>query len=132
MNNHKIRVNFDTLNKLQDIKERENFKSYASVIDYLLEKAESPNEKEGLINSNENLTEEKLNKILAATNYNSKILSLLEEFSNTVADGLVLDENKNSTSNPTTWYKQAKVEVENKIQTKRTKNLSNFKGDYNE
>lgn len=129
MNNHKIRVNFDTLNKLQDIKERENFKSYASVIDYLLEKAESPNEKEGLINSNENLTEEKLNKILAATNYNSKILSLLEEFSNTVADGLVLDENKNSTSNPTTWYKQAKVEVENKIQTKRTKNLSNFKED---
>lgn len=129
MNNHKIRVDTDTLNKLQDIKEREKFKSYASVIDYLLEKAESPNEKEGLINSNENLTEEKLNKILAATNYNSKILSLLEEFSNTVADGLVLDENKNSTSNPTTWYKQAKVEVENKIQTMRTQKLSNVKED---
>lgn len=125
----KIRINFDTFNKLKTIKENKKLKSYPEVIDYLLEKAESPNEDEGLINSKENLTEEKLNKILAAANYNSKILSLLEEFSNTVADGLVLDENKNSTSNPTTWYKQAKVEVENKIQTKRTKNLSNFKED---
>lgn len=129
MDNPKIRINFDTLEKLEAIKQKKNLKSYASVIDYLLEK---PQENYALDNDKDNLIEEKLNKILAGTNYNSKLLSLLEEFSNTVAVGLVFDENKSTMSDPSDWYQQAKKEVENKIQTSRTQALSHSKEDYNE
>ena len=41
----------------------------------------------------------------------------------------MFDENKGTNNEPSDWYKQAKVEVENKIQTKRTKNLSEIKED---
>lgn len=125
----RIRINPDTLNKLKTMKEEKKFKSYTSLIDYLIEKEfdTSTENSNGIIN-----TDERLNKILAGVNYNSKLLSLLEEFSNTVTDGLVFNENKNTTSDPSDWYKQAKVEVENKIQMKRTQSLSHSKGDNHE
>ncbi|HDG8787387.1 TPA: hypothetical protein PBT85_002534 [Staphylococcus aureus] len=129
MEKPKIRINNDTLDKLKTLKEEKNLKTFASVIEYLLEQEQNISNK----NSNDNLdVNDKLNKILAGTNYNSKILSLLEEFSNTVAVGLAFDENKSTMSDPSNWHKQAKKEVENKIQTNRTQSLSNSKEDYNE
>lgn len=129
MDKPKIRVNIEALDKLEAIKKENNLKSYASVIDYLLET--SHDFKTTNNNFSESQIEEKISKILAGVNYNSKLLSLLEEFSNTVTDGLLFNENKNTTSDPSDWYKQAKVEVENKIQTKRTQALSQSKEDYN-
>ena len=129
MEKPKIRINNDTLDKLKTLKEEKNLKTFASVIEYLLEQEQNISNK----NSNDNLdVNDKLNKILAGTNYNSKILSLLEEFSNTVAVGLAFDENKSTMSDPSDWHKQAKKEVENKIQTNRTQSLSHSKEDYNE
>ncbi|WP_180526105.1 hypothetical protein [Staphylococcus haemolyticus] len=129
MEKPKIRINNDTLDKLKTLKEEKNLKTFASVIEYLLEQEKTISNK----NSNDNLNvNDKLNKILAGTNYNSKILSLLEEFSNTVAVGLAFDENKSTMSDPSNWHKQAKKEVENKIQTSRTQSLSHSKEDYNE
>ena len=129
MEKPKIRINNDTLDKLKTLKEEKNLKTFASVIEYLLEKEQNISNK----NSNDNLdVNDKLNKILAGTNYNSKILSLLEEFSNTVAVGLAFDENKSTMSDPSDWHQQAKKEVENKIQTNRTQSLSHSKEDYNE
>lgn len=129
MEKPKIRINNDTLDKLKTLKEEKNLKTFASVIEYLLEQEQNISNK----NSNDNLdVNDKLNKILAGTNYNSKILSLLEEFSNTVAVGLAFDENKSTMSDPSDWHQQAKKEVENKIQTSRTQSLSHSKEDYNE
>ncbi len=129
MEKPKIRINNDTFDKLKTLKKEKNLKTFASVIDYLLELEENISKK----NRNDNLNvDDKLNKILAGTNYNSKMLSLLEEFSNTVTDGLVFNENKSTKNDPSDWYKQAKEEVENKIQTNRTKSLSHSKEDYNE
>lgn len=129
MEKPKIRINNDTLDKLKTLKEEKNLKTFASVIEYLLEQEQNISNK----NSNDNLdVNDKLNKILAGTNYNSKILSLLEEFSNTVAVGLAFDENKSTMSDPSDWHQQAKKEVENKIQTNRTQSLSHSKEDYNE
>ncbi|MBM6371504.1 hypothetical protein [Staphylococcus haemolyticus] len=129
MEKPKIRINNDTLDKLKTLKEEKNLKTFASVIEYLLEQEQNISNK----NSNDNLdVNDKLNKILAGTNYNSKILSLLEEFSNTVAVGLAFDENKSTMSDPSNWHQQAKKEVENKIQTNRTQSLSHSKEDYNE
>ncbi|MDU2992186.1 MAG: hypothetical protein E7B64_06880, partial [Streptococcus mitis] len=97
MEKPKIRINNDTLDKLKTLKEEKNLKTFASVIEYLLEQEKTISNK----NSNDNLNvNDKLNKILAGTNYNSKILSLLEEFSNTVAVGLAFDENKSTMSYP--------------------------------
>lgn len=126
MEKPKIRINNDTLDKLKTLKKERNLKTFASVIEYLLELEENISKK----NRNDNLNvDDKLNKILAGTNYNSKMLSLLEEFSNTASQFLMFDENKGTNNEPSDWYKQAKVEVENKIQTKRTKNLSETKED---
>lgn len=126
MEKPKIRINYNTLDKLETIKKEQNLQTYANVIDFLIEETEEDNYKKSDLDINK-----KLDKILAGTNYNSKLLSLLEEFSNTVTEGLVFNENKNTTSDPSDWYKQAKVEVENKIQTKRTQALSQSKEDYN-
>lgn len=126
MEKPKIRINYNTLDKLETIKKEHNLQTFANVIDFLIEKTEENNYKKSDLDINK-----KLDKILAGTNYNSKLLSLLEEFSNTVTDGLVINENKNTTSDPSDWYQQAKVEVENKIQTKRTQALSQSKEDYN-
>lgn len=126
MEKPKIRINYNTLDKLETIKKEQNLQTFANVIDFLIEKTEENNYKKSDLDINK-----KLDKILAGTNYNSKLLSLLEEFSNTVTEGLVFNENKNTTSDPSDWYKQAKVEVENKIQTKRTQALSQSKEDYN-
>lgn len=129
MEKPKIRINYDTFDKLKTLKEKNNLETFASVIDYLLEQ----NQDTSIKNNNSNIdTNDKINKILAGVNYNSKLLSLLEEFSNTVTDGLVFNENKNTTSDPSDWYKQAKEEVENKIQMKRTQSLSHSKGDNHE
>ncbi|MGX0299948.1 hypothetical protein ACUXHU_002282 [Staphylococcus hominis] len=129
MEKPKIRINNDTLDKLKTLKKEKNLKTFASVIDYLLEQEQNISKK----NSSNSLNiDDKLNKILAGTNYNSKILSLLEEFSNTVTDGLVFNENKSTMSDPSDWYQQAIKEVENKIQTNRTQSLSHSKEDYNE
>ena len=129
MEKPKISTNFDTFHKLKTLKEKNNLETFASVIDYLLEQ----NQDTSIKNNNSNIdTNDKINKILAGVNYNSKLLSLLEEFSNTVTDGLVFNENKNTTSDPSDWYKQAKEEVENKIQMKRTQSLSHSKGDNHE
>ncbi|HGL6807994.1 hypothetical protein I4131_12275 [Staphylococcus aureus] len=129
MEKPKIRINYDTFDKLKTLKEKNNLETFASVIDYLLEQ----NQDTSIKDNNSNIdTNDKINKILAGVNYNSKLLSLLEEFSNTVTDGLVFNENKNTTSDPSDWYKQAKEEVENKIQMKRTQSLSHSKGDNHE
>lgn len=129
MEKPKIRINYDTFDKLKTLKEKNNLETFASVIDYLLEQNQNTNIKDN--NSNIDI-DDKINKILAGVNYNSKLLSLLEEFSNTVTDGLVFNENKNTTNDPSDWYKQAKVEVENKIQKKRTQSLSYSKEDNHE
>ncbi|MGC7563345.1 hypothetical protein ACP2XA_10165 [Staphylococcus epidermidis] len=122
MCNPKIRVSSNTYEQLEILKKELNLKAFDNVLSYLLEHYHNSN-------NTDKSVEQTLKKILDGVNYNSKQLSLLEEFSNTASQFLMFDENKGTNNEPSDWYKQAKVEVENKIQTKRTKNLSEIKED---
>ncbi|WP_407809858.1 hypothetical protein [Staphylococcus aureus] len=122
MCNPKIRVSSNTYEQLEILKKDLNLKAFDNVLSHLLEHYHNSN-------NTDKSVEQTLKKILDGVNYNSKQLSLLEEFSNTASQFLMFDENKGTNNEPSDWYKQAKVEVENKIQTKRTKNLSETKED---
>lgn len=122
MCNPKIRVSSNTYDQLEILKKDLNLKAFDNVLSYLLEHYYNTH-------NTDKSVEQTLKKILDGVNYNSKQLSLLEEFSNTASQFLMFEENKGTNNEPSDWYKQAKVEVENKIQTKRTKNLSEIKED---
>ncbi|MDT3056744.1 hypothetical protein QLG35_11060 [Staphylococcus aureus] len=122
MCNPKIRVSSNTYEQLEILKKDLNLKAFDNVLSHLLEHYHNSN-------NTDKSVEQTLKKILDGVNYNSKQLSLLEEFSNTASQFLMFDENKGTNNEPSDWYKQAKVEVENKIQTKRTKKLSETKED---
>lgn len=121
MKTNKIRIDEETLANLKDLKINMNKDSYSNVIDLLIDYYIS---NENIETNREKTLEEKIDKILKTANDNNKIISLIEEFTNSASKDLVITNNTSSQMQPTEWYREAKEEVENKIQLRRTKHLS--------
>lgn len=122
MDSYRIRVDEKTLTQLKELKSINNKDSYSNVIDSLIDYYMT---NENIETNNEKTIEEKIDKILKTSNDNNKMLSILEEFSNSASKDLVITNNTSSQTQPTDWYKEASEEVENKIQIRRTRHLSN-------
>lgn len=114
----RFRLEPNHLEEIENIRINNNFKSDNEALDYIISeflKSKSQDTKQ----SNQDY-----DKILKALNQSSKDIKVLLEFANTHAYREVFEENVSATEEPTNWLKDAKEEVNNQIQYRRTNNLS--------
>ncbi|HCX2122112.1 hypothetical protein GO805_12910 [Staphylococcus aureus] len=114
----RFRLEPNHLEEIENIKINNNFKSDNEALDYIISE---------FLKNKSHETKQKnqdFDKILKAINQSSKDIKVLLEFANTHAYREVFEENVSTTESPTNWLKDAKEEVSNQIQYKRTKNLS--------
>ncbi|HDE7320337.1 TPA: hypothetical protein ACF9DN_002800 [Staphylococcus aureus] len=114
----RFRLEPNHLEEIENIKINNNFKSDNEALDYIISE---------FLKNKSHETKQKnqdFDKILKAINQSSKDIKVLLEFANTHAYREVFEENVSTTESPTNWLKDAKEEVSNQIQYKRTNNLS--------
>ncbi|MEB7040107.1 hypothetical protein [Staphylococcus gallinarum] len=114
----RFRLEPNHLEEIENIRINNNFKSDNEALDYIIS--------EFLKNKSHDTKQnnQDFDKILKAINQSSKDIKVLLEFANTHAYREVFEENISATESPTNWLKDAKEEVSNQIQYKRTNNLS--------
>lgn len=114
----RFRLEPNHLEEIENIRINNNFKSDNEALDYIIS--------EFLKNKSHDTKQnnQDFDKILKAINQSSKDIKVLLEFANTHAYREVFEENVSATESPTNWLNDAKEEVSNQIQYKRTNNLS--------
>lgn len=118
----RYRIDGKYIDMISQVEKDNNFNSKGAALEYLLE--ENIRLKQLLSEkNNENITED-TSKILKAINQSSKDIKMILEFANTYAYREVIEENISATESPTNWLNEAKEEVSNQIQLKRTHKLS--------
>lgn len=126
MSSHRIqkrfRINPDYLEHLENVKKENNLQTNGEAIEHILD--ENIKLKDELLGKGNNDVAENTSKILKAINQSSKDIKTILEFANTYAYREVIEENISATESPTNWLNEAKEEVSNQIQLKRTHKLS--------
>lgn len=118
----RYRIDGKYIDMISQVEKDNNLNSKGAALEHLLE--ENIRLKQLLSEkSNESITKD-TSKILKAINQSSKDIKAILEFANTYAYREMFEENISATESPTNWLREAKEEVSNQIQYKRTKNLS--------
>ncbi|HDJ7420929.1 MULTISPECIES: hypothetical protein [Staphylococcus] len=126
MTNNKIQQRYRLDSKyieiISKIEKENNLNSKSAALEYLLEENIRLNKQLTEINNDE--IADNTSKILKAVNQSSKDIKAILEFANTHAYREMFEENVSATDSPTNWLKEAKNEVNNQLQYKKTQKLS--------
>ncbi|MDK9850204.1 hypothetical protein [Staphylococcus equorum] len=126
MSSHRIqkrfRINPDYLEHLETVKGENKLQTNGEAIEHILD--ENIKLRNQLLGNNKDDIAENTSKILKAVNQSSKDIKTLVEFANTYAFREMFEENVSAIDSPTNWLKEAKSEVNNQLQYKRTQKLS--------
>ncbi|OIJ29094.1 hypothetical protein [Staphylococcus sp. LCT-H4] len=126
MSSHRIqkrfRINPDYLEHLETVKRENKLQTNGEAIEHILD--ENIKLRNQLLGNNKDDIAENTSKILKAVNQSSKDIKTLVEFANTHAFREMFEENVSAIDSPTNWLKEAKSEVNNQLQYKRTQKLS--------
>lgn len=126
MSSHRIqkrfRINPDYLEHLETVKGENKLQTNGEAIEHILD--ENIKLRNQLLGNDKDDIAENTSKILKAVNQSSKDIKTLVEFANTHAFREMFEENVSAIDSPTNWLKEAKSEVNNQLQYKRTQKLS--------
>lgn len=118
----RYRLDTKYIDIISKIEKENNLKSKSAALEYLLEENIRLNKQ--LSETDNEEVAENTSRILKAVNQSSKDIKAILEFANTHAYREMFEENVSATDSPTNWLKEAKNEVNNQLQYKRTQKVS--------
>lgn len=118
----RYRLDAKYIDIISKIEKENSLKSKSAALEYLIEENIRLN-KQSSETDNEEVAEN-TSRILKAVNQSSKDIKAILEFANTHAYREMFEENVSATDSPTNWLKEAKNEVNNQLQYKRTQKVS--------
>lgn len=118
----RYRLDTKYIDIISKIEKENNLKSKSAALEYLLEENIRLNKQ--LSETDNEEVAENTSRILKAVNQSSKDIKAILEFANTHAYREMFEENVSAIDSPTNWLKEAKNEVNNQLQYKRTQKVS--------